>query len=189
MLTQRDRHGSVPRTEPRNDPLVSLDYVGQPYLAAGIDPLGLQLGGGAALFWSDMLGNHNLVTALQIQTDGGFTDVGALAAYQNFRHRTSWGVEAQQMPYTLLQQGAFIDNSGNLVEQDISFRQMNREIAGIASYPFNRVMRIDLSTGYENVSFTQKVRNIVFDQSGNTISDQTSTIHSISPLNLGMGSD
>ncbi len=167
---------------------LSLDYVGQPYLAAGVDPLGLQLGGGAALFWSDMLGNHNLVTALQIQTDGGFTDVGAAAAYQNLKHRWTWGLEAQQVPYTLFAQAAGIDSAGNFVEQDISFRQLNREAAGVISYPFNRFLRTDLTAGYQYVSFTQKLRNITFDQSGNTISDQTTTFSGIKPLNLGIAS-
>ena len=167
---------------------LSLDYVGQPYLAAGVDPLGLQLGGGAALFWSDMLGNHNLVTALQIQTDGGFTDVGAALAYQNLKHRWTWGLEGQQVPYTLFAQAAGVASAGNFVEQDVSFRQLNREVAGVISYPFNRFLRTDLTVGYQYVSFAQKVRNITFDQSGNMISDQTTTFSNIKPLNLGITS-
>lgn len=170
-------------------PRLTLDYVGQPYLAAGADPLGLQLGGGAALFWSDMLGNHNLVTALQLQTDGGFTDFGGLVAYQNMKHRWNWAVEAQQVPYTLIQTLGSIDSNGNLVQQDYSFRQINREAAGILSYPFSRVLRAEFSGGYEHVGFSQKVRTIVFDQAGNTISDNTSNIpFPLGSLDLAMAS-
>jgi Tol biopolymer transport system component len=168
---------------------LSLDYVGQPYLAAGADPLGLQLGGGAALFWSDMLGNHNLITALQLQTDGGFTDFGGLVAYQNMKHRWNWALESQQVPYTLIQTIGSLDANGNLVEQDYSFRQINREAAGILSYPFSRVLRMEFSGGYQHIGFSQKVRTIVFDQAGNTISDNTANIpFPLGSLDLAMGS-
>ncbi len=87
-------------------PGLAIDYVGQPYLAAGFDPLGTQLGGGVALLWSDMLGDRNLVTALQLQTDGGFTDLGFVGAYQNVKRRWNWGAVVEQVPYTLVQYGS-----------------------------------------------------------------------------------
>jgi len=58
-----------------------------------------------SFLWSDMLGNHSLLTALQIQSGvtGHFSDVwkdsGALVAYQDLSRRWNWGVSAQQMPY------------------------------------------------------------------------------------------
>jgi outer membrane protein assembly factor BamA len=169
----------------RYHPKLSLDYVGQPYLAAGADALGLQIGGGAALFWSDMLGDHNLVTALQIQSGGGFTDVGAILGYQNNKHRWTWGLETQQVPYSLVQQGIGSDSAGNLTTLEFRYRQTNRELAGLVSYPFSRVLRTDFTAGYVSASFSQKIRIQTFDQFGNRISDQTVKIPTAGSLNLG----
>src|SRR6267143_5095598 len=46
-------------------PKLSLDFVSQPSLAVAADRFGTYIGGGATLFWSDMLGDHNLVTMVQ----------------------------------------------------------------------------------------------------------------------------
>ena len=47
---------------------MALAYIGQPTLAAGYDSYGTFLGGGISFLWSDMLGNHNLFTAVQANT-------------------------------------------------------------------------------------------------------------------------
>jgi Tol biopolymer transport system component len=170
------------------DPHLSIDMVGQPYLAAGADALGVQLGGGVALFWSDMLNDRSLVTALQLQTDGGFTDVGALVGYQNIRRRWQWGVAAQQVPYTLSQVATGVGNLGAtpvIVNQQYTFRQINRELTGILAYPFDRAKRLEFSAGYTHVSFTQQVRTQAFDANVDTlISDQTITLPSLGSIGL-----
>lgn len=45
---------------------LSLDYIAQPQLVVGASSYGTYIGAGAALYWSDMLGNRNLTTALQM---------------------------------------------------------------------------------------------------------------------------
>ena len=55
----------------------------------GSSEFGTYVGGGASLYFSDMLGNHNLVTGLQV--NGGLKDVTALVGYQNLSHRLNWG--------------------------------------------------------------------------------------------------
>src|SRR5204863_10004384 len=62
-------------------PKLSLDYIAQPSLAVAADRFGTYIGGGATLFWSDMLGDHNLVTMVQFQ--GRISDFAAIAAYVN----------------------------------------------------------------------------------------------------------
>ena len=57
-------------------PGLSLTYVGQPSLSLGTSEFGTYFGGGASLYFSDLLGNHNLVTGLSVQ--GSFKDVNAL---------------------------------------------------------------------------------------------------------------
>src|SRR5882672_2068980 len=48
-------------------PKLSLDFISQPSLAVAADRFGTYIGGGATLYWSDMLGDHNLVTMAQFQ--------------------------------------------------------------------------------------------------------------------------
>ena len=139
-------------------PGLSLDYIAQPYLAVGADRFGTFVGGGASLYWSDMLGNRNLVTVLQV--NGGFKDVSALVAYLNSRHRWNWGVVAQQVPYYSGAYGAGYETDGtNLyyIEQVELIRQINRQLAVVTAYPFNSVQRLELTAGVNNISFDRQL--------------------------------
>src|ERR1051325_5750373 len=139
-------------------PRLSLDYLAQPYLAVGADRFGTFVGGGASLYWSDMLGNRNLVTVLQV--NGGFKDVSALVAYLNASHRWNWGVAAQQVPYYAGQYGAGYQTiNGNVyyVEQIELLRQINRQLSVMTAYPFNPVQRVEFSAGVNNISFDQQL--------------------------------
>src|SRR6266566_2755825 len=80
-------------------PKLSLDCSAQPSLAIAADRFGTYVGGGITLFWSDMLGDHNLVTMAQVQ--GRISDFAALVAYGNRKSRLNWSVGAQQIPYIL----------------------------------------------------------------------------------------
>jgi len=60
---------------------LSLTAIGQPSLVAGTSEFGTYVGGGLSLFWSDELGNRNLITGLQV--NGGLKDITGVVAYQN----------------------------------------------------------------------------------------------------------
>jgi hypothetical protein len=169
---------------------LSLDYVAQPYLAAGTSSFGTFVGGGATLVWSDILGDRNLITGLQV--NGGLKDVGAVLAYQNQRQRLNWGIAAQQVPFRT---GAFAAGFGTLngqtvyIEQTDLLRQTARSVSGVASYPLSRVQRIELSAGTENISFDRELRTQVFDQTGTQLLvDRKESLPTPSALNLGVGS-
>lgn len=139
-----------------------LDYVGQPTLVVGADRFGTFIGGGASLFWSDMLGGHNLATALQV--NGGLKDISALVAYANLTNRWNWGVSAQQIPFRQLLFAFGQDpETGLLVELEQIFRQINRQVGGIVAYPFNRSQRVEFSAAYNNVTFSLEERRRFFD--------------------------
>lgn len=138
---------------------MSLDYIGQPHLAAGVDSWGTFIGGGASAFWSDMLGNHNLATVLEVQ--GTYKDITAAVAYTNLTRRMNWGIIAQQSPYVT---GGFATGIGQFngqpvyVEQLVRSRQTGRDFSLLAAYPFNRVRRIEFQGGVSNITFSQEVR-------------------------------
>jgi dipeptidyl aminopeptidase/acylaminoacyl peptidase len=142
---------------------LSLDYVGQAGLGVGAASSGgVAFGGGAALFWSDMLGNHNLVTMLQANNAGGstFNNLAAGVGYENLRSRWTWGGEASQFPYlttSFVEDDTLLD--GVAVIRDRTFRlwQVNRTVAADLSYPFNRFQRIEFTGGYRHISFAREV--------------------------------
>jgi len=141
-------------------PSLSIIGFGQPSVAAGVDRFGTYLGGGIALFWSDILGNHNLATSLQIQSFNKITNITGLVAYMNDAHRWNWGGVIQQVPYYLTGYSAGytnIDSTPVYVEQEYFYKETNREISGILSYPFSRVLRVEFSGGFRNISFTNQV--------------------------------
>lgn len=143
-------------------PSLSLDYVSEPSLAFAADRFGTYIGGGASLFWSDMMGNHNLVTMLEFQ--GTLRDVAALLGYSNLKRRLNWGAAVQQIPYLW---GGFSIGRGpapnTYTENIFRFRQINRDISGFASYPFNRAQRIEFGAGFRNVGFHSEVQSFVIN--------------------------
>ena len=166
-------------------PRLSLDYVSQPSLAVAADRFGTYVGGGVTLFWSDMLGDHNLVTMAQV--NGRISDWSALVGYQNRRRRLNWSIGAQVIPYIQGEFGNGFDDNGNYVELIRRFKQTSREVSGVIAYPFNRSFRIEASAGVQQISFNDEVQLIGYDvASGQVIYD--STFHNPVPPALGLGS-
>ena len=73
----------------------------------------------------------------------------------------------------------FIDKNNNdvYVEFNDRYRQINRDLSLLASYPFSRASRIELSGGYEQISFSHKLETAVYDAyNGSLISDKNERI-------------
>ena len=169
---------------------LGLTYVGRPSLIAGSNQFGTFVGGGAALYFSDILGNHNLVTALEI--NGSLKDLTAQVGYQNLSHRLNWGAIVQQVPYVTggyAQGVADVNGEPTFIEQQLLVRQTNRDIAGIVSYPFSEVQRVDLQAGYSNISFDRELRTNGFSLvTGNQVIDEKVDLPVPGSLDLGVGS-
>ncbi|HET8650508.1 MAG TPA: BamA/TamA family outer membrane protein, partial [Gemmatimonadales bacterium] len=167
---------------------LSLDYVGQPTLVAGADRFGTYLGGGVALFFSDLLGNHNLTTMLQV--NGTLKDITALVGYTNVTHRLNWGVVAQQVPYLVgsFAQGTDVDpQTGEpiLIQQEILERQTDRQITGLLAYPFSRTSRIEFQGGVERISFDRELRTETFSLvDGRQLTEDHHDLASLDAINL-----
>jgi Tol biopolymer transport system component len=169
---------------------VSLDFIAQPSLAVAVDRFGAFFGGGATLFWSDMLGDHNLVTGLQVS--GSFDNLSALVGYENRRTQLNWGVAAQQIPFvfgSIATGVAQIDGEDVFVEQIETLRQTNRDLAGVVAYPFDRSRRLELSAGLRHISFSRELQERVFSlATGEPIIDRTIDLGAPEALLLGVGS-
>jgi len=176
-------------------PSLSLTGISQPSVAAGIDRFGTYVGGGISLLWTDMLSDYTLSTALQVQTNPGisfFNSISAFAGYLNTAHRWNWGVAAQQLPLIYLGFGAFgqdINGEPAYVEQRIIYQETHRELTGILMYPFNPVMRVEFTGGYQNITYTNSVETqAVSLTTGQLLVDKTEALPSPSAINLASGS-
>jgi Tol biopolymer transport system component len=162
----------------------ALDYIGQPSLAVGADAFGTYVAGGASLFWSDMLGNHNLATALQVQ--GSLKDIAALIGYSNLTNRWNWAVSAQQIPYVYrIYQTGFDPTNGTIIEAQTLYRQTYRTVAGTVAYPLSRAQRLEASGGFLNVSYDYEIKFREFDQfTGQKVFEETIDLESPDALSL-----
>jgi hypothetical protein len=137
-----------------------------------------------------MLGNHNVVTALQV--NGSLKDVTAVLGYQNLSGRLNWGGVIQQVPYLTggyAQGVADVNGEPTFIEQQLLIRQTNRDLAGIVSYPFSEVQRIDLQAGFSNISFDRELRTRGFSLiTGEQILEDDQDLPAPDALNLGIGS-
>jgi Tol biopolymer transport system component len=175
-----------------------LEGVLQPGVGVGVSRFGTSIGGGVALAFSDLLRNHYLQTAVQVNTNiaGSGTslkDVGAQVAYLNSSRRWNWGVVGGQLPYL---SGGFQSGLGQLPNGDVVqtdqlflFRQTERSVAGVTSYPFSRAGRVEFQGGISSIAFDQIVTTTTFSLRTGAILEDTSETTSLGPtLNLGTAS-
>ncbi len=176
-------------------PGLSLDYIAHPSLGLAVGGSGFFVGGGAGLYWSDMLGDHNLATFFTISNEGGdFTKSTALGAqYTNRSHRINWGGAVSQIPLIIRDFRIFqgvIDGELVEVEQVLREWQVNREVAGILYFPIDRAQRIELSAGFRNIDFSGEVQTRAFTIDNRLIIDETTSLpaDTLPSLNLAVGS-
>ncbi|MFB3853156.1 MAG: BamA/TamA family outer membrane protein [Vicinamibacterales bacterium] len=176
-------------------PKLKLDYVGQGSVGAGVDRFGTYATGGIGFAWSDMLGNHNLATVIQVTSgiNNRFSNIlkdsGGYVAYQNLEHRWNWGVAAQQVPYLTgyVNAGtALVDGRIVGLEETVLYRQTNRNVSGMVAYPFNRAQRVEFSAGYSNIAFSGESRLIAYSlDTGQILADETRDLEGGRALHLG----
>ncbi|RMH12018.1 MAG: hypothetical protein D6701_14060 [Gemmatimonadetes bacterium] len=163
------------------DSSLSLDYLGQPTLGVGTDRFGSYIGGGAAAFFSDMLGNRQLGVAFQ--ANGTFKDIGGQAFYLNQERRLNWGVGGGRIPF--LQGFTFVgqDDGGTfigLLRERIFLTQAN----GLVAYPFSTTRRIEASAGITRWSFDREVEKFYTAGGGVIFDRQKQSLPAFDALNL-----
>jgi Tol biopolymer transport system component len=169
---------------------LSLDFVGQPMIGVGADPFGTYVAGSLSFAFSDMLGNHTLVTGAQVTNR--FDEFGGTVMYINRSRRWNWGVAIDQTPYVAR---AFEAGIGTVQGQDVYLEnehrilQIDRSATGILSYPFSRAMRVDVSGGWRQIGLKQDVTTRLFDPfTGQQLSEESTDIGSLPTLSLGEAS-
>jgi hypothetical protein len=155
-------------------PHLSLDSVGQPTVGVGADRFGAYAAGGLSFGFSDMLGNHEVGTTLQLTSR--LQEAGFAAAYINRASRWNWGIVGEQTPYVT---GGFaeglVDSNGStaFVQQTLRVIQTDRAVSGLAQYPFSRAHRLELSAGMRRIGFDHELETLSFSPITGTLIDDT----------------
>jgi hypothetical protein len=128
---------------------IGLDYVGPPSIGVGVSQFGTGVGGGVSLFFSDMLGNHTIGTA--IQANGSFKDVGGQAVYMNSERRWNYGVGGGHIPYLT----GFTFQDGATFTQVLE-RTYIDQLTGMVHYPLSMTRRFEISGGATRYAFDRE---------------------------------
>jgi hypothetical protein len=165
--------------------------VAQPTVGVGVDRWGAYAGGGISFIWSDVLGNHQLGTTVQLTNR--FEDIGGAVTYLNRTHRWNWGVIGEQTPFgfSQFQQGVVNDPQfgTSFVQQELRIRQINQAVSGITQYPLSRAQRVEFSGGVRRISFYEELRSDFFNPfSGQFLGNTKEKLPVPDAINLGEAS-
>ena len=176
-------------------PRLSLNYFAPPTITAGVGTYGALVGGGTALYWSDLLEQHQLVTSFEIiATSGGniIRNLGGVASYLNQKSRWNWGFIGGQVPNVSGGYGSTIVSANGqplLLEQQTTLWQMERQAKGVLSYPFSRAARVEFTGGYENIGFAAEATTAAtLLTTGQLIGSQKTDVSTPKALNFGTSS-
>jgi len=175
-------------------PSLALEGIGQPSVAVGVNRFGPSIGGGLSFYFSDLLGNHTLVTAVQLNSGIGnnfsLKDTAAEAGYFDQSHRWQWGVIGGQVPYLsggISSTVGFAPQAGAVqVDRFIIDRQTEQSASLMTAYPFDRARRVEFQAGGTRVSFDRRVETTVSSlTTGAVLSDDVTNAQTLAPsLNL-----
>ncbi|HEX7120806.1 MAG TPA: hypothetical protein VF178_00460, partial [Gemmatimonadaceae bacterium] len=170
---------------------LALDFVGAP--PAGVafgGTFGVGVAGGVALGFSDMLGNTLVNAAVQAQ--GTFKDVGAQVFYLNRSQRWNWGLQAYHIPllgaFATFQNTTFPINGDQVpgtIFTQILQRQFHQSAGVVTAYPFSTTRRVELSAGFQRLSFDTEVDSFYVAAGGILLREARASLPSPSALNFG----
>jgi hypothetical protein len=146
--------------------------------------------GGIGMQFSDLLGQHNL--GIQAQVQGSVRDFGGQVMYLNRKSRWNWGALAGLTPYVT---GSFnqslttFNGTPVIVEEEVTFRETDLELAGITMYPFSRALRFEVQGGGRRIWFDRRrtTRFFLYD-TGDFLDESVEKFAAPESLNLAEAS-
>ncbi len=127
-------------------PAFSLLAISQVGVGFGVSPFGTSVGGAAAFSFADVLGNHQIDTA--VQASGSLDSVGAQLDYVNRSDHINWGAVVAHIPqlyYTALTPPFPVAGADTGILQQVIFQE---EADLFAQYPVTINRRWELDVGY-----------------------------------------
>jgi hypothetical protein len=140
-------------------PRLVLDYLGQPQVGVSVGGYAGQGGlyGAVSGIFSDLLGHHTVMAAVQAQ--GQYDELGFQTMYLNQKDRWNWGGIAQRIPLIYLFQelscpesGCPTNGTGDLNIDFKRYRLFDTALMGLTQYPFSPALRVETSAGVRRLS-------------------------------------
>lgn len=152
-------------------PKLKLMYVGQLYAGVAADRYGVGVGGGASFLFSDLLGDHMMGLAAQI--NGSLEDVGAQGLYMNKRGRLNWGLSLSRIPY-FSSSLSVRSQDGSSVYTLVEERVFENRVSGFLDFPLSTNRRFEFGAGYTRQSYDYQGEEITVTEDGDIDSEPTS---------------
>jgi WD40 repeat protein len=141
-------------------PRLTLERIGQPYVASGGGAFGTFVRGGGSLLFGDMLGGRRLGAAVQIANR--MRDAAFEVRYLNQERRWNWGMLAELEPaLRRYRSTSSIDHNGEpaLLKQADYLQRVQLHAAGVVAYPFSRGLRVEIIGGMRHAAYHRDLRS------------------------------
>ncbi len=127
------------------------EYVARPSIGYAPDNYGGNVFGGATMVLGDMLDDHRV--ALAVEINGRVSEARAYAAFMDLGHRWQYTVGFAQSPFYFLTADSVDSADGRAagIEHQEITTYVARQVFGLTSYPFNRFARVELGGGFNNI--------------------------------------
>ena len=127
------------------------DYVARPSIGYAPDSYGRSVFGGTTVILSDMLGNHRLAIAGEI--NGRVEEALLFFGYANLSRRLQHNTAFAQTPLYVLSNDSLVPTGPqtNIEKQEIT-TYVARQFFSTASYPLNRFTRLEAGAGVNFIS-------------------------------------
>ncbi len=127
----------------------SLTFIGGSGVGVATSRFGTGVAGGVSMMFSDILGDHQLFTALAV--NGEIYDFGGMVGYMNQKNRINWGGSVSHIPYSFARLREEIiplnDNNDNddfiYNLQFIQQRTFEDQLSLFAYFPISTTRRIE----------------------------------------------
>jgi len=127
------------------------DYVARPSIAYAPDSYGRTVFGGTTVILSDMLGNHRLAMAAEV--NGRVSEAAMFFGYSNLTRRLQHVTAFAQSPVYFLSNDSLVPtgNPGVDIEKQQITTFVARQLFTTMAYPLNRFARLELGGGYNAI--------------------------------------
>jgi WD40 repeat protein len=127
------------------------DYVARPSIGYAPDNYGRNVFGGTTIILSDMLGNHRMAIAGEV--NGRLSEAQMFLGYTNISRRLQYMTGFSQFPYYFLSNDSLLPTGqlGVDVEKQEITTYIARNLFATSAYPLNRFTRVELGAGLNNV--------------------------------------
>ncbi len=130
----------------------SPEYIAQPNIGYQQGGFGQGVFGTTTIILADLMGDHQLAIAGGL--NGQLSDAQVYTGYTSLGRRLQYNLSVAQQPFYLAGGGTFEQiNETQFLETQNILRLVNRQIAAMALYPFNRFTRLEFGASFSNVDY------------------------------------